>query len=144
MRTWLTGCLTVLAVAGWMAPGSAESQAPKTITITQDGFSPAKLTLRYSGETISWVSESGVHTIVSGTPEDPVENQGKLFEIAVTPDKPVDKPVSLDPNTPPGQYPIQIPFFLKDLPTVRGVLTVDEATPIKPATWGYLKRLFEN
>lgn len=139
MRTWLTGVLILLAVAGWMAPGSAralETAKVVTVTVSQNGFDPVDPIIR-KGWTVQWVSDSGTFTVLSGTPDDPVEDQGKLFKIALPQDKStVDQVVSLDL----GKYD----FFVQGMPTLRGTLTVQEATPINPTTWGYLKRLFEN
>jgi len=112
-----------------------------TVTISESGFFQGdvhvdNITIR-TGWTIHWVSSSGAFTILSGTPDDPVEDQGKLFKIAVV-DKntPVDQEITLDL----GKYD----FFVQGMPNLRGTLTVQEATPINPTTWGFLKKMFEN
>lgn len=143
MRSWLTGCLAILAVAGWTASGSAQTtNATKvvTVTVSESGFFQGNvlvdnITIR-KGWTIHWVSSSGAFTILSGTPDDPA-NQGKLFNVAVVDkDTPVDQVVTLDL----GKYD----FFVQGMPNLRGTLTVQEATPINPTTWGFLKKMFEN
>lgn len=139
MRTWLAGALILLALAGWMASGSADALDTTkvfTVVVSEQGFTPSDPAIR-KGWTVHWVSDAGTYTILSGTPEDPVEDQGKDFKVALVGDKAsIDQFVSLEV----GKYD----FFVEGQPTLRGTLTVQEPTPINPTTWGFLKRMFEN
>jgi plastocyanin len=131
--------LTVLALTGVVVAGMAAvavAQAPdavKVVKVSIEGFTPAEITIA-KGDIIRWEWESGTHTIKSGEPDS--EDAGKVFEFTMNLDN-KQFPHTFDDV---GSYP----YFDTSNPTqLRGVITVQAATPITPATWGFLKRVFE-
>ncbi len=48
-------------------PSATEAQQQNTVTLTQDGWSPATLTIK-SGETVTWINKSGEKATVNSNP----------------------------------------------------------------------------
>lgn len=100
------------------------------------GFQPADLTIA-QGDTVRWVWSGGIHTVTNGTgAADP--NVATLF----------DAPLSSSATT--FQYRFVntgvFPYFCRPHESLgmEGTITVDQGTPVEPATWGRLKRIFES
>ena len=141
MRQWPSMPFVVLAALGISLPALAandRASAPKdphVIKVTDNGFDPATITIA-KGDIVRWELQDGssAHTIVSGTYQD--EHAGEMFAFALNVQhKQQDFTFN---NT--GTFA----YFASDDPQgLHGTITVSEATPINPKTWGALKTLFE-
>jgi plastocyanin len=124
-----------LTVAALVALGSTQALAVSKIhevTVSADGFSIPDLTIKL-GDTVHWTGEAGT-VLKSGDPGDP-DNAGKVFTLELT--STTDQPEAEWTFDTPGTYP----YFAS--PTVTGIITVKEATPVEERTWGWLKSVFE-
>jgi plastocyanin len=104
------------------------------VTVTDLGFSPAELTIQKE-DMVRWEWESGSHTIVDGDPDNP-EDAGQVFEFPVNAQN-LTFEFTFDES---GTFEY---FSLSD-PDLRGTITVLEGTPVDRATWGWIKKVFEN
>lgn len=115
---------------------SASSAAETHVVLVQDGgFSPSELTLR-KGDMVRWEWVSGNHTVTSGeSPED--RDAGSRFEAVVNAESVVFEHTFTEAGV--------VSYFSRsDWETVKGKVTVLDATPVDRQTWGRLKALFEN
>ena len=132
MRVLPLGVLTLLLVAGLAFPVAAKET--HEIRVTTREFSPENLTILV-GDTVRWIWGSGDHVIQNG--ESPTsENAGQLFVFALNITIREFELVFDETGTHPY---FSVPHF----DTMSGVITVREATPVNLATWGWLKRAFE-
>ena len=135
-RAWmaLVGVLALWGAASVRAAEDPLAKEPHVITVKMTGFEPATLEVQ-RGEVVRWQWESGAFTVASG--EDPDDDNPDAFpQFTINGDNP-----SHDVTfTTVGEFP----FYGQGTQMVHGKVIVKEITPVNPATWGKIKRLFEN
>src|SRR5262245_53570539 len=140
MRKWRSMPLLILVALGLGLPALASDRSsllkePHVIKVTDTGFDPATITVA-KGDIVRWElqDQSSPHTIVSGVYQD--EHAGEMFAFALNIQH-KQQDFTFDKT---GTFT----YFANDNPqTLHGTITVTEATPVNPATWGRLKQLFE-
>ena len=133
MRVLPLGVLTLLLVAGLAFPVAAKET--HEIQVSASEFTPRDLII-LTGDTVRWIWLSGDHVIRNG--EAPTsENAGQLFDFTLNGPNDAFEMVFSEAGTHPY-------FSAPQFDTMTGVITVQEATPVNPATWGWLKRAFED
>jgi plastocyanin len=128
-------CAMAVIMLALLGSGVWTVEAAETheVIVTSAGFEPSELTVR-KGDTVRWIWDSGTHTVTSGKAPDE-EDAGKLLDL------PIDAQNDLVEYTfdETGVFD----YFSRTAPDIRGQVTIQDGTPVDPATWGYLKRMFE-
>ena len=127
----------LIAFSITVAAASAPTAQAALHVVDQVGleFQPADLTVD-QGDTVRWVWSGGTHTVTNGTGGDD-DDAGTLFDASLTSGSTTFDYVF----TAAGTYP----YFCRphEALGMKGTITVDETTPVQPATWGRIKRIFE-
>jgi plastocyanin len=137
MRLPLLGLASLLLIVGSALPAVAQDpDATKTVTVASSEFSSAEVIIK-KGDFVRWEWEAGSHFIV-------LSDQPALSEDGVTLHQ-----FKLDAENKDSDYKFNdtgtYHFFVQDRhDTMAGTVTVLEATPVRRATWGHFKSLFEN
>jgi plastocyanin len=135
-RTALIAMIAVgAAVSARAADGPVLGKEPKIIKVTLTGFDPATVEVQ-RGEVVRWTLESTTGVVIrSGVPDD--EEPDAFPEFTLSGTMPTHDVVF--------NLVGEIPFYADPgYPTFQGKVVVKEITPVNPATWGRIKRLFEN
>ena len=141
MRQWRSVPFVIFGALGLVMPALASDDGPvltkdpHIIKVTDTGFDPASLSIQ-KGDVVRWQLQEGAsgHMIVSGKYDD--QDAGAMFQFALSVQH-LEQDVTF---TRTGTFS----YFANEHPTsMLGTITVTESTPVNPATWGRLKKLFE-
>ena len=124
---------SVLIASGLFGPAPTFA-ATHEVRVTSEGFVPNAVTIK-KDDTVVWVWESGSHTVTNGkSPDD--ENAGLILDMAI------------NSRTQRVEFTFSdiavYDYFSRTRPDFRGTVTVQDGTPVDPATWGFIKKMFED